>query len=257
MPHAFSNVALLITHYNRSQSLSRLLNTMKALEITFGEVIVSDDCSKPEHQQHVFKLQQNFNFQLVTTPVNKGLGNNINKGQACVTKPYIFYLQEDFYPLAGFEDHVADALGFLENDYTIDIARFYAYFRYPHLKPYKKGFSEMIFNRLSINHIKFYCYSDHPHLRRTSFVEKFGPYPEGLSGDKTEYYMAIAFLKKGGKGIFYDRFTELFQQKNTLAEPSVIERVKWRQRKHPFILALRAVHVKLRVIRGHLDLLSN
>ena len=82
----FNNVSLLITHYNRSRSLERLLKTFSNQHIHFGEIIVSDDGSKQEHLDLIHYLQQQYHFRLVTTPVNKGLGNNINKGQDAVIR---------------------------------------------------------------------------------------------------------------------------------------------------------------------------
>ncbi len=43
--YSFEDIALLITVYNRSSSLSRLLDAFHNLGIHFGEIIVSDDCS--------------------------------------------------------------------------------------------------------------------------------------------------------------------------------------------------------------------
>jgi glycosyltransferase involved in cell wall biosynthesis len=251
----FNQVSLLITHYNRSLSLERLLRTLKQQECFFGEIIVSDDCSKPEHQIKLKQLQAEFQFRLIETPQNNGLGNNINKGQDGVTKPYTLYVQEDFIPKSGFANHFSDALEMMEKDKQWDIARFYAYFSYPYLKPYQKGFSEMVFSWRTINHLKFYYYSDHPHLRRSSFLKKFGRYHEGIKGDLTEYKMAVSFIKHQGKGLFYDQFTTLFDQHNTSAEPSTMERANWRQNKNVITLTVRSFYLKYKLLKGHLDLL--
>jgi glycosyltransferase involved in cell wall biosynthesis len=74
----FKGVTLLITHYNRSRSLERLLLSFENLAISFEAIVVSDDCSKPEHQTYLQNLQLKHSFQLVKGPVNKGLGNNLN-----------------------------------------------------------------------------------------------------------------------------------------------------------------------------------
>ncbi len=107
----FSTVTLLITHYNRSKSLERLLSAFKQWDCVFGDVVVSDDGSKPEHIEYLEALQQKYPFRLVKTPVNKGLGNNINKGQDAVTTPYTLYVQEDFIPTDLFRERLAGALG--------------------------------------------------------------------------------------------------------------------------------------------------
>ncbi len=252
---AFNNVTLLVTHYNRVKSLTRLLNAFKALNVTFGDIVVSDDGSKSEVVEELQQLQQTLHFNLVSTPQNKGLGNNINKGQDAVKAPYTLYVQEDFEPTTIFADHFKDALQYLEEDKGLDIARFYAYFKYPYTKPYGKGFSEMIFKPYpwANDHLKFYMYSDHPHLRRSTFLDKFGRYREGIKGDLTEYSMAISFIQKKGRGIFFDNFTELFYQKNSSDEPSTMGRSSWRESRNIFALAARAIYLQFKLLKNTRD----
>jgi len=247
--HEFENVSLLITHYNRSRSLERQLTAFRRLDCRFASVVVSDDGSRPEHLERLHSLQAEFGFRLVTTPVNRGLGNNINKGQHEITSEYTLYVQEDFEPSGIFPQHFPDALAFMERDKGLDIIRFYAYFPYPLLRPYGKGFSEMIYRWWNLNHIKVYMYSDHPHLRRSSFPGKFGRYPEGVRPDLTEYRMALSFLRKKGRGLFYDAFTTLFYQKNENDEPSTVSRPGWRASRNPLVLLLRAVYLQFRLIK--------
>ncbi len=246
----YHQVALLITTYNRSRSLENLLTKFTELQIVFGEVIVSDDGSKQEHLEFIRSLQERFSFQLVEAPKNAGLAANINKGQNAVSLPYILYVQEDFEPLPAFEKHFDDALDFMETDKQLDIARFYAYFAYPYKKPYGKGFSVMDFRSslYASDHIKFYVYSDHPHLRRKTFAEKFGPFHEGVSGDQGEFEMALSFIKNGGKGIFFDHFNTMFEQRNSSAEPSTMNRADWRQNKGALFLMVRAAYLKIKLL---------
>lgn len=255
--HHFSGVGLLITHYNRSRSLERLLNTFRSLQCSFDQIVVSDDGSKKEHIQHLTHLQESYGFHLVTTEINRGLGNNINKGQDAVTTPYTLYVQEDFKPTPAFATHFSDALAIMQEHHDIDIIRFYAYFRYPYTKPFKAGFSEMVFHAAPwyANHLKFHYYSDHPHLRRSNFFAKFGRYREGISGDKTEYNMSLSFIKRKARGLFYDQFTTLFYQKNSSDEPSTMGRSDWRQSRNPFILFVRFCYLQLKFIKCTLDLL--
>jgi glycosyltransferase involved in cell wall biosynthesis len=242
MNNQFNTVTLLVTHYNRSQSLARLLQAFQNQEISFGGIVVSDDGSKPEHQAELKRLAQQYNFDLVTAPVNKGLGNNINKGQDAVKTPYTLYVQEDFDPKPGYAQHLQDALAIMNERADIDLMRFYAYFKYPYLKPYRNGYSEMIFKIWYPGYRKFHCYSDHPHLRRSTFFEKFGRYPEGLKGDRTEFLMAISFLKNKGKGMFYENYKGLFDQVNSEDEPSTMTRSDLRQSNNPLITFARAIY---------------
>jgi glycosyltransferase involved in cell wall biosynthesis len=238
----FVGVGLMITHYNRSRSLERLLKSFAALNCVFDEIVVSDDGSKPEHQEYLKQIQPTYNYKLVTTPKNKGLGNNLNKGQDAVTAPYTLYVQEDFEPAPDFATHFTNALSIMNERPDFDIARFYAYFKYPYLKPLRDGFSEMQFKLYYPGYRKFYYYSDHPHLRRSNFFEKFGRYPEGLKGDVTEYKMMMSFLKHKGKGIYFDNYRELFFQKNSSDEPSTMSRENWRTSGNPVISFVRDIY---------------
>lgn len=253
----FKDVSLLITHYNRSSSLERLLRTCKELKYNFPEIIVSDDGSNAEHYNGIKQLQNIYDFRLISTDENKGLGNNINKGQAAVTMPYTLYVQEDFIPLAAFGEHFKDALEIIEKRKDIDIIRFYSYIQYPHVKPYEKGFFEMIYKPWSLNYQKIYYYSDHPHLRRSNFIDKFGPYKEEVSVDRSEYRKCISFLQQRGKGLFYNDYQSLFKQINPEHEPSTTVRNTLTLSKNPIIKLFRDIYRQfkynydLRFLRVH------
>jgi len=242
----FSTVTLLITHYNRSQSLQRLLDTFKKQDIKFGDIVVSDDGSRPEHLDKLKEIAPAYNFRLITTPKNAGLGNNINKGQDAVTTPYTLYVQEDFDPFPGYAEHLQDALDIMEERPDIDMARFYAYYKYPYLKPLRKGFSEMMFAFSKPGYRKFHYYSDHPHLRRSTFFQKFGRYAEGYNIEKAEFMMTISFLKNKGKAIFYDDYKGLFDQLNTAAEPSTMKRGSLKLSENVLITFVRDIYRHLK-----------
>lgn len=249
----FKTITLLITHYNRSQSLERLLKSFAAQAIFFGDIVVSDDGSKPEHITYLKAIEPLYNFRLITTPKNAGLGNNINKGQDAVKTPYTLYVQEDFNPKPGFGEHLLDALDIMNERPDVDMTRFYAYFKYPYLKSFRKGFSEMVFKLWYPGYRKFHCYSDHPHLRRSNFFEKFGRYREGLKGDRTEFLMAISFIKHHGKAMFYEDFKGLFDQLNSADEPSTMTRSDLRQSDNPLIAFARMIY---RNVKHNYDLLT-
>jgi glycosyltransferase involved in cell wall biosynthesis len=255
----FKGVTLLVTHYNRSHSLEKLLQTFTDLGVQFEDIVVSDDGSKPEHLQYVHELNTRYNFRLVTTPINKGLGNNINKGQDAVKTPYVLYIQEDFTPKPLFPEKLKEALIFMEEDQELDLVRFYAYFKYPYLKPFKNGFSQIIFSAYPwyFSYKKFYSYSDHPHLRRSSFLHDFGRYREDLNGDKTEMNMSLSFIKNEGKCLFYEDHYSLLTQENSENEPSTATyRKEWRQQETPLVLAVRWFYLKYKFLKLNYQLLS-
>jgi glycosyltransferase involved in cell wall biosynthesis len=247
-------VSLLITHYNRSNSLERLLRSFNELDIKFEQIIVSDDGSKSEHLDYIKHLEGEFKFKLVTTPKNKGLGNNINKGQDQVKTKYTLYVQEDFVPKPIFKEKLNASLKLLGRDNSYDMVRFYAYFKYPFLKPIESGFSVMKFSAWPwfLGYKKFYYYSDHPHLRRSNFFEKFGRYQENIPVERTEYRMMMSFLRNKGKALFYDDYTGLFSQENSSIEPSTVQRNYWRETKNPFVVILKHSY---RYLRFNIDFL--
>ena len=240
--HHFKDVTLLVTHYNRSRSLERLLKSFQNIGCSFEDIVVSDDGSKQEHIGYITGLQQQFTFRIITTPKNKGLGNNINKGQDAVRTNYTTYIQEDFEPSADFVQHFQDAVDIMQQRNDIDIVRFYAYFKYPYLRPYKNGYAEMRFKWWLPGYKKFYYYSDHPHLRRSNFLQKFGRYPEGVKGDVTEYRMMMSFIQNKGKGMFYLDYRNMLSQENSAAEPSTMKRNFWRESGNPFVNILRELY---------------
>ena len=225
----FGNVTLLVTHYNRSRSLERLLRSFINLQVSFGDIVISDDGSQPEHLGYLRSLQDSIPFRLVTTTQNKGLGNNINKGQDAVTTPYTLYVQEDFDPMPVFPEHFANGLAIINTRNDIDVVRLYAYTEYPFLQPLQMGFSLICFSVWKRGYKKFYAYSDHPHIRRSNFLKKFGRYAEGKKVEKTEYLMMMAFLRKKGKAVIYKDIHAIFEQKNSSAEPSTVKRNFWRE----------------------------
>jgi glycosyltransferase involved in cell wall biosynthesis len=242
MDFHFPDISLLITHYNRSNSLERLLSSFESLNCSFGNIVVSDDASEAVHIEKINSLKNRFNLQLVRAEKNMGLGNNINKGQDAVKTSYTLYVQEDFIPLPLFPEKLMIALEYMVKRKDIDMVRFYSYRKYPYLKPLANGFSLMQFSPFSRGYEKFYYYSDHPHLRRTTFLERFGRYEEGIRSDVTEYRMMLSFLRKKGKALYYDGYQSLFEQKNSEDEPSTVKRGDLRQTNHFLIRNIRHLY---------------
>jgi len=251
---SFPDITLLITHYNRSSSLDRLLSSFQLLGCRFEEIVVSDDGSKQEQLDKVKSLQSLYDFRLITSPINKGFPNNLNKGQDAVKTPYTLYVQEDFVPSAIFPAHLQDAVQFLKDDRQLDYIRFWSFYRYPVLRPYGKGFSKIVYSPWNMSHLKFFMYSDNPHLRRSTFFEKFGRYKEDEKGDVAEYKMAVSFLQKKGNGLFYDEYDTLFEHKNSPDEPSTQGRADWRQSRNVFFLFVRWIYLRFKWMKSTWDM---
>ncbi len=244
---SFPEITLLISHYNRSLSLVRLLRTMNELGLQFGEIIVSDDGSKSEHVKRLQNSRSELGYTLLTVPKNQGMGHNFNKGQDAVKTEYTLFIEEDFVPNSKFVPALSKALSVLKEDPEMDIARFYAYFKYPYLRSIGDGFAEMQFSPWKAGYRKFFMYSDHPHLRRSNFFQKFGRFREDTRPDKTEYLMMMSFLHKKGRGIFFEEYKDLLTQSNSSEEPSTISREFWRQTDNLLITGVRNVYRHLKM----------
>lgn len=217
----FPGVTLLVTHYNRSQSLECCLQAFQEFGCAFDDIVVADDASALEHLERLQTLQKKYSFRLITTPVNRGLGHNLNQGQDAVTTPYTLYVQEDFCPTPLFPARFQDALAIMEERPDVDLIRFYSGSPYPYRKPFKNGFSEMLFSIVRPGRAKFYYYSDWPHLRRSTFFQKFGRYAEIKPAVKSEKYMLMSYLQAHGKSLECDSdLSSLFIHGNVDAEPS-------------------------------------
>lgn len=248
----FNDVTLLVTHYNRSESLERLLSSFKDLGLKFGGIVVSDDGSQQQHLQKLLLLRDEYQFELITTPSNKGLGNNINKGQKAVRTEFTLYIQEDFIPKLSFTNALIDATEIMRKEKQWDLISFYAYMPYPYKVTYKPGLSEKKFKWFPwyCNHLKFYVYSDHPHLRRSDFLNKFGDYKEGVNGDQTEMAMALSFIKNRGKALVYEDIYGLLDQKNTSSEPSTATfRRQWRQSDAWMVRFIRRIYLFFKLLK--------
>jgi len=252
MMNRFPGITLLITHYNRSSSLKRLLEVFTELDITFGGIVVSDDSSNKVHLNELNRLKKDYDFTLVTAEQNRGLGNNINKGQRAVTTPYTLYVQEDFEPQENFIQILKESQDLMEQDGELDLIRYFAHFRYPYLKPYKGDYEQVSIPLMATDYNKIYAYSDTPHLRRSSFCRKFGWYAEDINSDRMEYRMCISFVKKKGKCIIHNDFHSIFKHVNTEDEPSTLIRPAYQHSTGVFISTARYIY---RQIRYNLDLI--
>lgn len=233
--YKFDTTTLLITHYNRSQSLERLLNSFQEAGIAFNDIVVSDDASSVEHLDNLKDLQSIYKFNFITTLKNGGLGNNLNKGQDAVKTKYTLYVQEDFIPLPACLDYLKRAMDIMSSDEKVDSIRFYSYLDYPKTIPYQEGFSEMIFDPWSMDITKVPMYSDHPHFRKSNFFEKFGRYTENKKSDQIEYDMMISFLKKRAKCLLVNDYRSVFAQINSDEEPSTVKRNSLRYSPSPLV----------------------
>ncbi|MGI4736141.1 MAG: glycosyltransferase family 2 protein [Janthinobacterium lividum] len=161
-PALFDDVTLLITHYNRSGSVQRLLETLLAQQLRFAAIVVADDGSLPAHRQRLEHLAPVYGLQLVASARNYGLGHNLNQGQAHVQTALTLYVQEDFLPTPKFGPALQQAVALMRRDAQWDLVRFFANFRYPYTTPYQGEFAAITIPPFALDYHKIYAYSDNP-----------------------------------------------------------------------------------------------
>ena len=246
MANFYQDVTLLITHFNRPSSLERLLEGFLKLEMNFAEIIVSDDGSKQVNFSKLITLQKKYNFNLVASEKNRGLGNNINKGQDKVKTNYTLYIQEDFVATEKFIQVLYDSVQLFEDDKKLDLIRYFSILTYPYLKNLKEDFLEMFIPAIALRYLKIYMYSDTPQLRRTTFLKKFGRYFENIGGDRMEYWMCVSFIQNKGKCLIHKDYKTLFEHENLNTEPSTIPRAKWKQKNTLMLNLTKSIYRQLK-----------
>lgn len=230
-------LSILITHYNRPESLVVCLKTIRDLQLDIPyEIVVSDDGSTLENLQKVRALKID---QLITVFINEGLTANLNKGIKACKGDYIFYCQEDFTILPELSQQLQEVFKVLDNG-KLDMVRLRANYVFKHLiritdEIYRiPRFSFKNFN------INTFQYSDHPFITKVNFYKKYGYYLEGTSGPYGETEYAIRILNTNAK-IGITKIKYAISQKEVKSVMTINNPVKKRKGSKRFWRFARAV----------------
>lgn len=188
-------ISILITHYNRFESLEKCLHAIRSFGFFDYEVVVSDDYSSIDVQKKLKTLDVD---QLILTDKNRGLASNINRGIKVCKGEFILYCQEDFMPTEDFKIYLSEAIDLLERDLA-DMCRLRSNYKFPYLMNLSEHFKtipKFSWKNFYYNHFQ---YSDNPYLTKRSFFDKFGFYLENVSGDYGENEYAIRMMKSKAK----------------------------------------------------------
>lgn len=182
-------ISFLITHYNRPFDLLKCLESIRALDVTNLEIVVSDDYSSIENLNIIKKYDID---KLVLSEINNGLAANINKGLKVCEGQYVLYCQEDFILNNKISELLPELFEVLDNG-KADIIRFTSNCQFKKMFDLTENISlipKFSFQNFLLN---FYQYSDHPFITRRSFFDTYGYYLKNTSGDygETEYAIRI------------------------------------------------------------------
>lgn len=183
-------ISFVFISYNRSDLLTKALTTLREAVLKAGlsaEFVVSDDASRPEHQEVINRL--GFDTLAIAT-VNAGLGANQNRGLANCKGELIFQMQDDWI-FVGQPTDLTDAVQVMQSDPEVGIVQLTEVWSdLPSERRVTQGGVEYVVfrnDRLPWNRA---CglrpYSDCPHVKSVRFIEGIGPYLEGVRMGVTE-----------------------------------------------------------------------
>lgn len=231
-------LSILITHFNRPEALAICIAAIKKVKFQIPiELVVSDDGSRPENLSPLQELPIDV---LVTSPKNKGLASNLNRGIKACKGDFIMYIQEDFIIKPEILNVLPESIDVL-NSGQIDMVRFRANYVFNHLVPLTKHISiipKFSFKNFNINTFQ---YSDNPFITTPAFFEKHNYFLEQASGPYGETEFAIRVLKSKSKIAIADKnyFDANVESSSVMVTHSVKKRFGFKRKIWRLARALR------------------
>lgn len=230
-------LSILITHYNRPSALKKCINALRNYNFNLDyEIIISDDGSDLAILKSIESLAYD---KLITTHINKGLANNINKGINACAGDYLLYVQEDFIIDKNFIEVFEEGLKLLKTN-KLDMIRYRANYKFNKLIPCSKSIYEIPKFSIKNFNINTFRYSDHPFLTTPNFYKKYGYYLEGTSVGYGETEFAIRIMNSKAKiGITKENYFHNIDVESTLGDFSNKQKSKLSKKIKRFARAIR------------------
>lgn len=185
-------LSIIITTFNRPDSLKRCVDAIRDLSLSIPhEVVVSDDASNEKNLDQIKQLSGIDN--LILSDVNQGLGANLNKAIRAAKGEFIVYCQDDFVLDKNIEPILLEGMQAIENK-KLDMIRFTSNYSFPKLIPFSENIKRIPHFSWQNFFYNTYQYSDHPFLSKKSFFVELNYFLEGVKGDYGENEFAIRVL---------------------------------------------------------------
>jgi len=201
-------ITILVCTYDRLQVIERVLCALwKHLNYPREKLtwVIADDSSPNDYVEKVsgLKICELMQPRFSVTPQNVGFGANVNQGLREVETEYCFFIEDDKYLEHDLDLRVGVAL--LETRKNIGMVRYRAtagehmiFHQFEsdisdYLPDYQDGVGlpgKATYFQIDGGSPALYLYSHGPHLKRRSFHEFYGLYPEGFKLGATEEKMA-------------------------------------------------------------------
>lgn len=214
----FPPVTILICTYNRLTEIERTIAALRDNLTYSGELrwVICDDSSPGNYHQQLTnsKILKPVKPTIVTTERNRGWGANVNAGLASITTEFCFFVEDDYVltrplnldvgvallatqPHIGMVRYRATAGEHMVFQQTEADIRAYL----PHYQDAEGLPGKLCYFLLDSGSPSLYIYSHGAHLKRRSFHEFYGRYPEGLrlgSTEETYCHMVKDGMKRDG-----------------------------------------------------------
>ena len=197
-------LSVVITTFNRADLASECLRRIRSVFGPMVEVVLADDCSDAPQVAILRSLVEADGERtiLTSTGSTSGLGANINRGFAACSRPFVLWVQDDFFLIErGSAELVFRAVTLLNRRSDIDIIRLHVPYRLPVVDTISlgKGRTLHLYPRSLVRSLSSFSliYSDNPHLRRRSLNGRLGPYLERPGHGCTEIEYSFRSFRAG------------------------------------------------------------
>jgi glycosyltransferase involved in cell wall biosynthesis len=238
-------ISILITHYNRYDSLINCLEAFSNLKLKNVEYVISDDCSSIDIQEKLKKIDVD---KLIISDKNSGLASNLNRGLKECKGNFILYCQEDFIPSSNLLIYINEAKEILSGD-KADMCRLKANYKFPKLIDLSDNFK--LIPKFSWRNFYYntFQYSDNPFITHSNFFKEFGYFMNDVSGAYGENEYAIRIMKSNARIAISNTYPF---KSNTKSESVILHNSL--RKKRSFLKKLR-LHRLLRAVRLHFEFL--
>ncbi len=238
-------ISILITHFNRIESLEKCLKAFEKIDFSNFkiEIVVSDDGSEIKIQEQLKALKID---TLVLSERNEGLASNLNKGINACKGNYILYCQEDFLPQVELSSYMPQIVETLDSG-KAEMIRLQANYVFPKLLPLSEEIKLIPKFSWKNYYYNTFQYSDNPFITTRSFFDKYGYFLENTCGAYGENEYAIRIMNSNAKIAIVNKYPF-----KAIKEVASVMDMQQKKRKRKFLRKI-GIHKFIRASRLHLE----
>lgn len=197
-------VAIVIVTYNRPREIRLTINALRKNIVYPGALVwvLADDSSPGYYLQDIQKDYPDVPFVPIITH-RGGWGRNVNNALKALKHKYVFLIEDDY--ISRFPVHLDWGVALMEAKQDIGLVRYDGVAGHNlnlRLRTEKTCLGDIAYCIIDHDSPHLNVYSNRPHLKKRTFHEYYGYYPEGLHlGDTEEHFAHRVKDKKNGPSI--------------------------------------------------------